>query len=81
VLSAAATERLLVPFQALRRDREGEIVWVVDGEGRAHRRAVRSGLRIADGIEILDGVAPGEQLIVRGFLGLVENKSVKAVAD
>jgi RND family efflux transporter MFP subunit len=79
-LNAAQSERLLVPFRALHRDREGEFVWLVGPEGAAHRRPVRSGLRIADGIEIIEGLAPGDRVITRGFLGLTEGKPVKVVA-
>jgi RND family efflux transporter MFP subunit len=79
-LNAAQSERLLVPFRALHRDREGEFVWLVGPEGAAQRRPVRSGLRIADGIEIIEGLAPGDRVITRGFLGLTEGKPVKVVA-
>jgi HlyD family secretion protein len=38
--------------------------WVlVVRDGRAQLQAVRIGLRAADSIEILDGVAPGERLV------------------
>lgn len=79
-LNAAQHERLLVPFRALHRDREGEFVWLVGPEGAALRRPVRSGLRIADGIEILEGLEPGDRVITRGFLGLTKGKVVKVVA-
>jgi RND family efflux transporter MFP subunit len=79
-LQAAQSERLLVPFRALHRDREGEFLWLVGTEGTALRRPVRSGLRIADGVEILEGLAPGDRVITRGFLGLTEGKPVKIVA-
>jgi RND family efflux transporter MFP subunit len=78
-LDTAAVERLLVPFPALRRDRAGEFVWLVNTEGKASRRAVRSGLRFADRVEILEGLEPGERVITRGFLGLNEGKAVKVV--
>lgn len=78
-LQAARSERLLVPFRALHRDREGELVWLVGPEGKALRRPVRSGLRIADGVEILEGLAPGDRVITRGFLGLTEGKPVTVV--
>lgn len=78
-LDTAAVERLLVPFPALRRDRAGEFVWLVSPEGKATRRAVRSGLRFADRVEILDGLEPGERVITRGFLGLNEGKAVKVL--
>jgi multidrug efflux pump subunit AcrA (membrane-fusion protein) len=40
---------------------------------------VRSGLRFADRVEILDGLEPGERVITRGFLGLAEGKAVKVI--
>lgn len=80
-LQATQSERLLVPFRALHRDRDGEFVWLVGPEGTTVRRPVRSGLRIADGVEIREGLVPGERVITRGFLGLTEDKVVKIVAD
>jgi RND family efflux transporter MFP subunit len=79
-LRAAESERLLVPFRALHRDRDGEFVWLVGAEGEAIRRPIRSGLRMADGVEVLEGLAPGDRVITRGFLGLTEGKVVKVVA-
>lgn len=76
-LETESVERLLVPFRALRRDREGEFVWLIGAEGRATRRSVRGGLQIGDGIEIRDGLEPGERVITRGFLGLRAGKVVK----
>jgi RND family efflux transporter MFP subunit len=68
-LSTPPRERILVPFRALRRDRRGEHVYVVKG-GKAWRQAVESGKRIGTEVEILQGLAPGQEVIVRGFLGL-----------
>lgn len=80
-LKSAAVERILIPFRALLQDRDGELLWLVGEDGKAERRAVRSGLRIADQIEILEGLAPGERVITRGFLGLTEGKTVRVVED
>lgn len=80
-LTTAAVARLLVPFRALRQDRDGEFLWLIGEDGKARRRSVRTGLRIADRIEILDGLAPGEQVVTRGFLGLSEGKTVKVVGN
>jgi RND family efflux transporter MFP subunit len=80
-LDTTAVERLLVPFPALRRDRAGEFVWLVSAEAKATRRAVRSGLRFADRVEILEGLEPGERVITRGFLGINEGKVVKVVDE
>jgi RND family efflux transporter MFP subunit len=80
-LETAAVERLLIPFRAVRRDRDGELVWVVTAAGEARRRSVRSGLQVADQIEILDGLEPGETVVTRGFLGLSEGKTVKVIPE
>lgn len=80
-LSGTAQQRLTVPFNALRRDEQGEHVFVIDADNRAQRRAVRTGLRIADSVEILDGLAIGEQVIVRGFLGLKAGKEVRLAGE
>ena len=62
-------QRLLIPFSALRRDRQGEYVYVI-GENRAHRRDVHSGARFGDRVEILDGLEAGEPVVKRGFMNL-----------
>jgi RND family efflux transporter MFP subunit len=79
-LGTAAVARLLVPFRALRQDRDGQFVWVID-DGEAARAPVRTGVRIADQVEILDGLEPGRRIITRGFLGLAEGKAVERVDD
>ena len=78
-LTSAAVPRLMVPFTALRRDRDGEYVFLMQS-GKARRVAVRSGLRLSDRIELLSGVEAGQQVIYRGFLGLTDGKAVKPVA-
>ena len=78
-LNTARTERLLIPFGAVRRDRSGEYIYLLNQENKAQRLPVRSGIRIADKIEILEGLEAGQEVITRGFLGLSEGKKVKAV--
>lgn len=78
-LETAVVDRLMVPFRALRRDREGEYVWVIDEAGQATRRGVRSGLQVTDQVEILEGLHPGDQVVTRGLLGLSEGRRVRVV--
>lgn len=75
-LNTASAPRLMIPFPALQRDRKSEYVYLVDGESKARRRDVRSGLRVADRVEILEGLEAGEQVVMRGFLGLTDGKTV-----
>ena len=74
--SVAALDRTVIPFGALRRDRDGEYVFLVNAEGKARRVGVRSGRRLADEVEVLEGVRAGDQVVLRGFLGLSNGKQV-----
>lgn len=51
-------------------------VWVVDGD-RAVRREVRIGITSPDRVELLEGVAPGETVIVGGLIGLGEPPTIR----
>jgi membrane fusion protein (multidrug efflux system) len=74
-LRTAESRRRVLPFAALRHDREGEYVFVVV-DGKAELRRVRSGLRLGDRVEALAGLEDGERVVVRGFLDLSAGKSV-----
>ncbi len=76
-LKTAATPRLLLPFSALQRDRQGEFVYRVDDQSKARRAPVHSGLRVADRVEILQGLNVGDEVVTRGFLGLSAGKQVQ----
>ena len=71
--------RRTVPLAALRQDPEGEYVYRVSEEGRALRTPVRSGVSLADHIEILEGLSDGDRVITRGFINLSAGKRVQVV--
>lgn len=79
-LITAVRDRLLAPFSALQRDRDGEFVYRLDADDKAQPTRVRSGVRIADRIEILEGLAPGDRIVSRGFLGLRPGARVRYAA-
>lgn len=74
-LRTPAVKRKVMPFAALRRDKEGEYVYVVV-DGKAEQRRVRSGLRLEDKVEVLDGLDNGDKVVIRGFLDLHPGKRV-----
>ena len=78
-LGTHAAQRRVIPFAALRRDEKSEYVFVLDADGKAQRVNVQSGLRLAEKIEITEGLEDGQQVITRGFLGLTSGKKVKPV--
>ena len=78
-LQTQALGRRVIPFRALQRDRDGEFVYLVTPDGTAKRSPVRSGLRLADQVEILEGLAEDDRVIVKGFLNLRDDKQVEIV--
>jgi len=72
---------LTIPVAALRRDREGEFVYVVDSHDIVRRQAVGVGLRLHDRVEILTGLNKGDRVVVAGFLGLKPGKKVRVRAS
>lgn len=76
-LRSHPTERLLIPFRALRQSAEGSYVYLVDENNKVSQGHVTTGLRIKDSIEILDGLQPGQRIVIKGFLGLKAGKTVR----
>ena len=80
MLSTGSREQLVVPLAALQRDLKGEFVFVYQSaEGTVRRAGVASGLRLADRVEIRDGLERGAPVVVKGFLGLAAGMRVKPV--
>ncbi len=51
-LTTHASRRRVIPFVALRRDEQSEYVFILDSENKAQRVNVKSGLRLAELVEI-----------------------------
>lgn len=75
-----AGSRVMIPFSALRRDESGEHVYVVAEGDKVRRAPVRSGLHVGENVEVMEGLAEGDRVVTRGFLGLTAGKKVKLVA-
>ncbi len=78
-LRTQASERLLIPFSALRRSVDGEYLFTLDETQQVVKTTVVTGLRIGEQVEILSGLAPGSQVVTRGFTNLRAGMSVKQV--
>lgn len=78
-LTLRAQPRLTVPFPALRRDTQGEYVFVYDSDS-VHQTRVVSGLHLGEHIEIVNGLNQGQHIVVNGFLGLNDGVKV-SLAD
>lgn len=54
-------------------------VFLVDGKGLAHAQRVRTGIKLDDTIELLDGPKPGTRVVVQGAGFLAEGDRVRIV--
>jgi cobalt-zinc-cadmium efflux system membrane fusion protein len=62
----AEREAVAVPPSAVLRDGAGYVAFVKAGERRYERRGLRIGARTEALVEILEGLAPGEEVVVEG---------------
>ncbi len=66
---------LLVPSEAVIPELKGQKVFLYRG-GRAEQSAVRTGLRTEDKVQILEGVQPGDTVLVTGILQVAPGLSL-----
>ena len=78
---ADAPDRFILPGQAVGEDRGGRFVWVAEpaGDGLAvvRRQPVTVGAFAAGGLEVLDGVAEGDRVVVAGVNRLQDGDEVR----
>ncbi len=67
---------IVIPRSALSLESIGETVYVVDGDA-ARRREVRLGFREGDHVEVVEGIAEGDPVIVVGQDGLSDGTPVR----
>jgi RND family efflux transporter MFP subunit len=84
VHAAIATElykaATVVPAAAILQGEEGgTAVFTVSSDNVAHMRAVKLGVREGSQVQVLNGVTPGEEVVVVGGMGLDDNAKVKIV--
>ncbi|MBW2629927.1 MAG: hypothetical protein JRE45_20270, partial [Deltaproteobacteria bacterium] len=70
-----------LPVSAVGEDREGRFVFMLektdDGLGIVHRTPVEVGEILSDGIEILEGVKPGELVVTAGVSRIYDGLQVR----
>jgi len=76
-LLSRATDRKLIPFNAIRQDSDGSYVYSVDTKNKAVVSRITTGLRFTDRIEVLSGLEAGQRIITKGFLGLKAGKKIR----
>lgn len=80
IVAEAFKAAAVVPASAILPGEEGgTAVLVVTPDGIAHRRPVQLGVREGNKIQVLNGVRPGEEVVVVGGLGLDDKAKVKVI--
>ncbi len=77
IVSATLPDAVVVPVAALLPSPEGVAVVSVGADMVAHQKAVKTGVRDGEKVQIVDGVSAGEQLVIVGGVGLEDGAKVK----
>ncbi|MCY2974357.1 MAG: efflux RND transporter periplasmic adaptor subunit [Planctomycetota bacterium] len=74
--------RMLVPVSSILKTDSGEqIVWVFGADQVVARRSVKVGSVIGGDIEVLEGVQPGDRIVVAGVNALRDGMKVRDLGD
>lgn len=68
IVTSGATESPAVPVAAVVYEGAAAHVWVVAGDGLLAYRAIRTGRSDSGLVEVLDGLQPGERIVIKGGL-------------
>lgn len=68
-------DAIVIPVSVIQKTAEGEMVYVVDGE-TARAVTIKTGRNSNGKVEVLDGLKPGDQLVVAGFEDLDNGQKV-----
>jgi multidrug efflux pump subunit AcrA (membrane-fusion protein) len=79
IVTETIKNAMLVPVAAILPGETGGTAVLVVSGGIAHRRAVQLGVRQGDRVQVLTGVAPREDVVVVGGMGVDDKGKVKVV--
>jgi len=72
-------DAIVVPLAALVTTPEGDKVVFVVKDGKAIRRKVKTGIEESDRIQVLEGINPGDKVIVSGHKDLKDGMDVRVI--
>jgi membrane fusion protein (multidrug efflux system) len=68
---------IVVPQSAVLQNETGRFVWVLDAQGKAAQRNIRAGNWVGKDWVVLDGLKPGENVIVDNLVRLRPGTAVQ----
>ena len=80
IVTETIPRAVVIPAAAILPGEEGgAAVLVVSGDSTVHRKAIETGARDGDKVQVLSGVSAGEQVVTAGGVGLDDNSKVRIV--
>jgi membrane fusion protein (multidrug efflux system) len=79
-VTAGSREAIVVPQKAVQQNEGGRFVWVATAEGKAAQRAIKAGDWVGEDWVVLEGLKPGEQVIVDNLAKLRPDAPVTPAA-
>ena len=80
ILAGIARDAVMVPESVVQFGKNGPYAFVVDKDNKAELRLVKPGVRYDNRLQIIEGVAPGEKVVVLGQLMLYPGAAVMEAA-
>ncbi|HEX7053357.1 MAG TPA: efflux RND transporter periplasmic adaptor subunit [Burkholderiales bacterium] len=79
-VTAGTRQAIVVPQKAVQQNESGRFVWVASPEGKAVQRPIKAGGWVGDDWVVLEGLQPGERVIVDNLARLRPDAPVQPVA-
>jgi Cu(I)/Ag(I) efflux system membrane fusion protein len=74
-------DALVVPASAVIAEADGTSAVMIAGvDGRAHQKAVKTGIRQGDDVQIVEGLNATDRVVASGAYGLPDNSKIKVEA-
>lgn len=81
IVTGKVDAQVTVPREAIRTTPQGPTIAVIDDQRRAHVRSVKLGVQSDTTAEVIEGVKPGEKVVVLSYDVLREGQSVMLPGD
>jgi len=79
IVARTLPDALTIPTDALLTDPDGTTsVMIAGSDGHAHQRAVKTGIREGDRLQIIQGLQVSERVVASGAYGLPDNSKITA---
>ena len=76
VILNSVNASIAIPITALQKGKDGEQVTLIDAEGKAVKREVKTGRRSRDFVEIIEGLEPGDKVVTLSYSPVREGQKV-----